>query len=111
MRLAICSEGEGLDATVDNRFGRCMHFVIIDTVNNNVLSSLANQGREMAGGAGPQAAQLLSNSGVDAVALGNIGPKAETALKAANIKIYTGVEGTVGQTLQKYLDGKLSSKT
>jgi len=109
MKLAICSQGEGLEADVDLRFGRCSYFVIVDTLTKEVIGSLANSGQDMSGGAGPQAAQLLSNSDVEAIALGNVGPKAATALEASRIKVYTGVEGTVGQTLQKFLDGKLPS--
>ncbi|MGM0689410.1 MAG: NifB/NifX family molybdenum-iron cluster-binding protein, partial [Bacillota bacterium] len=67
-----------------------------------------NVSAEAAGGAGPQAAQLLAGLDVDAVALGNVGPNAAAALEAAKIKVYSGVAGTVETTMQKFMDGKLT---
>ncbi len=107
MKLAICARGEGLDAQVDQRFGRCACFLIVDTESGEAVEALRNENTGAAGGAGPQSAQLLSQREVAAVALGNVGPNAAMALKAAGIEIYTGVEGTVQETLQKFLDGKL----
>lgn len=108
MKLAICARSEGLEAEVDQRFGRCPYFVIVDTESKKVLQSVANEGVSAAGGAGPQAAQMLAKLGVEAVVLGNVGPKAITALEAAKIKVYSGVEGTVENTLGKYNDNVLT---
>lgn len=107
MKLAVCARGEGIEAQVDQRFGRCACFVIVDTESGEEVESLRNENAGAVGGAGPQSAQLLSRRDVKAVALGNVGPNASLALKASGIKVYTGVEGTVGETLQKYREGKL----
>lgn len=109
MKLAVCAQGEGLSAGVDQRFGRCQFFVIVDPEKGELISSVRNVSAEASGGAGPQAAQLLSGLDVEAVALGNVGPNAATALEAAKIKIYIGVEGTVEMTMQKFKEGKLST--
>ena len=45
---------------------------------------------------------------VEAVAVGNIGPNAATALRAADIKVYSGITGTVEETLNLYSEGKLN---
>jgi len=108
MKLAVCARGEELLAQTDQRFGRCPYFVLVDPANDEVFESIRNENAAAAGGAGPQSAQLLANRGVDAVVTGNIGPKAAYALKAAGINIYTGIEGTVSNSLQKYKEGKLS---
>lgn len=108
MKLAICARGESLSAEVDQRFGRCPFFVIVDPEKNELIDSVRNSSAEASGGAGPQAAQLLSGLGVEAVALGNVGPNAATALAAAKIKIYSGVEGTVEKTMQKFNEGNMS---
>ena len=107
MKLAVCAKGEGLNANVDQHFGRCAYFVIVDTVNNEVVESISNTKAGAAGGAGPQAAQLLAGRDIEAVALGNIGPNATEALKAANLRIYSGITGTVEDTLKKLYVGNL----
>ena len=108
MKLAVCAQGEGLSAEVDQRFGRCPFFVIVDPEKGELIDSVSNGSAEASGGAGPQAAQLLSGLGVGAVALGNVGPNAATALAAAKIKIYSGIEGTVETTMQKFNKGRMS---
>lgn len=107
MKLAICAQGEGLEATVDQRYGRCPYFVILDSETGEVLKSVPNSGMAAAGGAGPQSTRQLSQEGVGAVAVGHVGPNAAAALKAAGIAVYGGINGTVGQTWQQFRDGKL----
>ncbi len=111
MKLAITASGEGLKAETDQRFGRCAYFVVVDTASGALVESIDNKAAGLSGGAGPQAAQLLANSGVEAVALGNVGPNAVQALEAAKIKVYSGVEGTVEDTLKKFNEGKLTAVT
>ncbi len=107
MKLAVCAQGEGLEAQTDLRFGRCSCFVLVDPEEDTVIASISNENAEAAGGAGPQSARLLSNHEVDAVVVGNVGPKAEQALQAAGIAVYTGIEGTVGDTVRKFKEGGL----
>lgn len=107
MKLAVCAKGEGLSAQVDERFGRCIFFVIVDTENEESVVSIRNSNADAAGGAGPQAAQLLAGVGADAVALGNVGPNAAEALKAAKIEVFTGIVGTVANVVQQFREGKL----
>lgn len=107
MKLAICACEGGLDSRVDQRFGRCPGFVIVDPEKEEQIEFLRNDNAAASGGAGPQSAALLSESGVEAVALGNIGPNAVIALEAAGIAVYTGIEGTVRETMHKFRDGKL----
>lgn len=109
MKLAVCAQDEGLAAAVDQRFGRCAFFVIVDPEKSELIDSVRNAGADAAGGAGPQAAQLLAGLDVGAVILGNVGPNAAMALEAAKITIYTGLEGTVESTMQKFREGRLSA--
>ena len=93
---------------MDQRFGRCPYFVIVNSETGELVKSVPNGGAAAAGGAGPQSARQLSQESVEAVALGHVGPNAEAALKAAGISVYSGVAGTVGETWQQYRDGKLT---
>ena len=106
MRIAISSSGSDLDAQVDPRFGRCRYFVIVDS-DTEEFEVLDNQAAMTSGGAGIQAAQMVANSGVAAVITGNLGPNASDTLKAAGVKTYLGVSGTVREVLQQYKAGHL----
>ncbi|MFO7952741.1 MAG: NifB/NifX family molybdenum-iron cluster-binding protein [Bacillota bacterium] len=111
MKLAVSAREKGLGAEVDQRFGRCPYFVMVDSDSEEEIETIVNYNADSAGGAGPQSAQLLSKHKVDAVATGNVGPNAVNALKAAKIKIYTGADGTVESTLKRFKEGQLSQVT
>ena len=70
MKLAVCAQGEGLTAPVDQRFGRCPYFVILDTERGELIKSISNSGARAPGGAGTQTARLLFAEKVEAVAVG-----------------------------------------
>ena len=106
MRIAISSSGPDLDAEVDPRFGRCRYFVIVDSETKE-FEVLDNQAAMTSGGAGIQAAQMVANSGVDAVITGHLGPNAADTLVAAGLKTYLGVSGTVWEALEQYKAGHL----
>ncbi|KPL02170.1 MAG: dinitrogenase iron-molybdenum cofactor biosynthesis protein [candidate division Zixibacteria bacterium SM1_73] len=106
MKIAITSQGDSLDASVDPRFGRCAYFIIID-LETEEIEAVPNPASGAMGGAGPQAAQTLSDKGVEAVITGNVGPNAFQSLKAGNIKMYEGASGTVKESLTKYKKGEL----
>jgi len=107
MKIAVTAKGNELDAEVDPRFGRCQYFVIVDTETME-FESLENQSAMATGGAGPQAAQAISQKGVEAVMTGNVGPNAFQALEAAGIKVMTGASGTVKEMIEKYKSGGLA---
>ena len=88
MKVGITSNGENLDSDIDQRFGRCKYFIIVDTETMD-FEALSNENMMASGGAGIQAAQTIANKGVEAVITGNIGPNAFQTLAAAGIKIYT----------------------
>jgi len=110
MRIAISSTGPDLDAEVDPRFGRCQCFVVVNPATEE-LEVLDNEAAMMSGGAGIQAAQMVANSGVDAVITGNLGPNGADTLAAAGVKTYLGISGTVRQALQLYKAGQLKEST
>jgi len=58
-------------------------------------------------GAGIQTAEMLANSGVEAVMTGHCGPKAFRVLNAAKISIYIGYTGTVLGALNAYQTGEI----
>lgn len=106
MKIGISSTGDNLDAQVDQRFGRCQYFLIVNTETMDV-KTISNESAIAAGGAGIQAAQSISDAGVEAVITGNVGPNAFQTLSAAGIKVYTGASGKVKEAIEQYKNGEL----
>ena len=106
MKIGITSTGENLDANVDQRFGRCRYFVIVDAESME-FEVLSNENAMASGGAGIQAAQTIANKGIDAIITGNVGPNAFQTLSAAGIKVFTGASGTIKEAIEKYKKGEL----
>jgi len=110
MKVAISSSGKTLESNVDSRFGRCPYFVIYDTGSGD-LKAIDNQGRQAMGGAGIQAAQMVSDEKVEAVITGNIGPNAFKVLSSASIDVFSGVSGSVENAIEKIKSGQLKTTT
>ena len=108
MKVAISSSGRTLESNVDSRFGRCPYFLIYDTDSGDI-KAIENQSRQAMGGAGIQAAQMVSDKKVDAVVTGNIGPNAFKVLSAASINVFSGVTGTVEKAIEKIKSGQLKT--
>ena len=108
MKICITAQGNGLQAQVDPRFGRCRYFVIVDT-DTNQSESIENPNKDGMGGVGIQAGQLMAGKQVKAVLTGNVGPNAFQTLQAGGIDVITGVSGTVGDAIERYKNGELTS--
>ncbi|ASJ09450.1 dinitrogenase iron-molybdenum cofactor [Thermococcus siculi] len=97
MRIAVPTNGGGLNDTVAPVFARAPAFYIADVdENGNVTNEKVIQnGAAMAGGgAGPMAVQTLINEGVEAIIAPQVGPNALGAIQAAGIRLYQVAPGT-----------------
>ncbi|ATD80485.1 MULTISPECIES: NifB/NifX family molybdenum-iron cluster-binding protein [Desulfovibrio] len=109
MKVAVSSEGPGLDAQVDPRFGRAAGFVVVDTDSAQPEYVDNGESQVMAQGAGIQTAERLSALGVKAVLSGYVGPKAFAALQAAGMEVYQDMDGrSVGEAVRIYTSGAAS---
>jgi predicted Fe-Mo cluster-binding NifX family protein len=109
MRVAVTARGDNLQSEVDPRFGRARYFVIVDTETGDFTVVDNEQNLNAAQGAGIQAAQHVAAQGVQAVLTGHCGPKAFKALTAGGIAVFSGVEGTVADAVERYKAGQLSA--
>jgi len=105
MKVAISSSGDTLQSNVDPRFGRCPYYIIYDTESGS-FKAIENKSSLAAGGAGIQAAQMISNMNVESLITGNVGPNAFRVLSAASIKIYSGVTGSIKGAIEKFKKGE-----
>lgn len=108
MKVAVTSAGPTMDSTVDLRFGRAKHFILIDTETDQFTPEDNRQNLNAAQGAGIQAGQNVANLNAEAVITGNVGPKAFKTLNAAEIKVFLCQdEITVQEAIDLFKTGKL----
>jgi len=106
MKVAISATGKDLNSQIDPRFGRCQYFIFVDPETME-FEAAENQGLMASGGAGIQAAQLVTQKGIEAVITGNLGPNAASSLSAAGIKVYLVPGGIVKEAIEAYKSGSL----
>jgi predicted DNA-binding protein (UPF0251 family)/predicted Fe-Mo cluster-binding NifX family protein len=107
-KIAISSEGPGLDEALDPRFGRAAGFVVVDpqTLDFEYLDNGSSQA--MAQGAGIQAAEIVAGSGAEYVLTGYVGPKAFRALQAAGVNVGQNLANmTVRDALERFVNGQV----
>ena len=107
MKVAITSQGKTLESEIDQRFARAPFFIFIDSETGEFEAHDNSGPMSAAHGAGPQAASLMADKGVEAVITGHCGPNAFRALSAAGINVVIGANGTVAEALEKFKSGEL----
>ncbi len=107
-KVAVSSEGPGMNDRVDPRFGRAGGFVVVDmdTMSHTYVDN--GQSQVLPRGAGIQAAQTVANAGAGVVLTGVVGPKAFQALDAAGIRVGQDLGGlTVAEAIERYKAGRV----
>lgn len=105
MRIALTVTGASLDSHMDPRFGRCTHFLVVETETME-LEAIENPNMTLGGGAGIQSAQLLASKNVQFVLTGNCGPNAYQTLNAAGIGVIVGCSGTARDVVEQFKAGR-----
>jgi predicted Fe-Mo cluster-binding NifX family protein len=109
-KIGVTASGLNLDAMIDPRFGRCAYFIVVDS-DTMEFDAIPNEAAMASGGAGVKAAQTMASRGVEVVITGSVGPNAYPALQNANIKILTGVSGTVRTVIDEFKQDTLAELT
>lgn len=107
MKIIMTAAAPSLDADIDPRFGRGAYLLEVDT-DTLEFEAHANPGVTAGGGAGIQAAQMVSGKGASAVVSGDFGPNAFQAFQAAGISMYLyGECKSVREAIEQFKTGKL----
>ena len=107
MKIVISSSDGKPESPVDPGFGRAAKFLVFDTESDRFEIVNNDQNLHAAQGAGIQAAETVARLGAEYLLTGHCGPKAFMVLKAAGIKICTGVEGTAAEALARFRAGEI----
>jgi len=108
MKIAVtASNNNGYESEVNKHFGRSPFFAIVDTKDDEI-DLIKNSAAQASSGAGVQAAQLISDQGVEVLLSGSVGPKAYTALSSGDIKMYITKDDTVGKAVESFVNDELS---
>lgn len=110
MKIAITSERDTIDASVDPRFGRAAGFIVYDTETGEYTHVDNTRNLNAAQGAGIQAAQSMVDAGVAAVITGYCGPKAYNVLESAAIRIYECPKVSVREAIEKFRNNELTEQ-
>ena len=108
MKIAVSSQGTGLDSPIDPRFGRAKYILIIDTVSSGVEVLDNSDNINAFKGAGIQAAAMVSDRGAEVLLTGFCGPNAFKTLQVAGIKVANDVTGTVSDAVEAFNEGLVS---
>lgn len=106
MKIALTAAADGMNAPLNERFGRAPGFIVYDT-DTQTHVFIDNQSADAAQGAGIKAAEIVAKAGATALVTGDCGPKAFAALKRAGIGIFSHKGGSVQNALDLFLAGKL----
>ena len=107
MTVILPVEEKSFGTPVCSSFGRAPLFACVDTQSGN-LWYLDNPAAASQGGAGIKAAQILVDSGADALITFRCGENAAQVLTAASIALYKAQPGSVSDNLQALKDNQLS---
>lgn len=108
MKVAVAASAPELDAPIDQRFGRCSWFVVVDTDTMD-FEALENPGALAGTGSGVAASQLIADAGAEAVVAGSIGPNAIGALKAGGLRMFKAGGGTARDAAIAAAKGELEA--
>ena len=105
MRICITATEQGIDAMIDQPFGRAHFFLFVDSETLNIDAVQNSPGTH---GAGIRAAQIVAEKGASIVITGRVGHNAYQSLVAAGVVVYVGATGPAREGLQAYQAGHLS---
>lgn len=104
-------DGNGANAQCSPHFGGAPFFTIVEVENGQILNaqSLENPGHGPAGCMGP--VNFMKEHGVSKVIVLGIGGRPMMGFQQVGIAVYRGIDGTVEDNIEAYIEGKLKQIT
>jgi predicted Fe-Mo cluster-binding NifX family protein len=111
MKIGVASRlPEGLDSPVDEYFGRCFMWTVVEIDKKKKVINVEvyeNEARNARSGAGIQSTQFLAQLGCSVAIAENFGPSAFTALNSLGFEIIQcNPQLTVQEAIDRYLSGE-----
>jgi predicted Fe-Mo cluster-binding NifX family protein len=106
MKIAIPMNVPDMQSGVCSSLGRAPYFLIYDT-DTSESTWLDNAAAASAGGAGIRTAQMLADSGADALITPRCGDNAGKVLRGAGIRVYRSKDGTAERNIDALMAGEL----
>lgn len=110
MKIALATQQGGLEDEISQIVGRTPTFTIV-TLENDTISDtevIQNQFSGARSGAGIQAAQMLSDKGIDGIIGGNFGPNLAKVFNQSGVSMYQYQGGTVKEAIRQLIEGNLT---
>lgn len=86
MKIAIASNGNTLESTLDKSFGRCAYFIIYDK-ESKAVEFIPNPNKDMEENAGPASVELVASRSVTKIISYEFGMKIKPLLDSLKIQM------------------------
>lgn len=108
MRIIVSSDGKDLESNIDERFGRCNYFVIVDVEDSKILNVefVDNLGANQGHGAGFKAAEQVGELKADFVITGELGPNSSSILEKLGIPSFN-ASGKIKNAIEDFIKNNL----
>jgi predicted Fe-Mo cluster-binding NifX family protein len=109
MRIAVSVETNNeLESVVAHHFGRCPYFAIVDLEDRDVKTVKVINNPFYDGHQPGQVPGFIKEQNADVMLSGGMGGRAIEFFRQFGIETATGADGTVRQSLERYLGGELT---
>ncbi len=111
MKIAIASEeNNNLESKAAHHFGRCPYYVFTTVDETNTITTVESLENPFFNGHEPGVVpQFIADQKADVIIAGGMGPRAIEWFTQLGVKAVTSAAPTVGDLLQKYLTGEIST--
>lgn len=111
MKIAIASEeNKNLESRAAHHFGRCPYYVFITVDDDNTPKTIESLENPFFNGHEPGVVpQFIADQKADVIIAGGMGPRAIDWFTQLGVKAVTSSAPTVGELMNKYLTGEISS--
>ena len=108
MKVAIASQGKKLTSEIATMFDKSPYYIIAELAS---FEAVRNPYIHDLGDVGILSAQFVVDKGVEAVIADNISLQAVNELSHLNVKLFSGISGTVSEALEWYMSNRLQETT